>query len=273
MKNQGFLNMERYTPFKFRWTKKHEEFCLDNRIYLKHIMQIKKVYECRNLFLFKRGTKISINAEVNVESYSTMPLNSFCSMGSFSYCVSSLPNDVVVGRFCSIAKNLNIMGTQHPIDWYTSSPVAYKSRFIEIIKKDFEKEYSIHPFDNEFLAPPVIGNDVWIGENVTLKGGISIGNGAIIASNSVVTKDIPPYAIYGGVPAKLIKYRFDKSLIDKLEKSQWWNYNIADLPANKYADQVDLFLQQLDISISKGIISQYKYKKHNLSKAFWELSQ
>lgn len=89
----------------------------------------------------------------------------------------------------------------------------------------------------------------------------------------MVTKDIPPYAIYGGVPAKLIKYRFDKSLIDKLEKSQWWNYNIADLPANKYADQVDLFLQHLDAKISAGTLSQYKYKKYNLSKIFWELSQ
>ena len=265
--------MKVYTPLKFRWTKKHEEFCLDNKIYLKHIMQIKNVYECRNLFLLRRGTKISINAEVHVESYSTMPLNSFCSMGSFSYCVSPLPNDVIVGRFCSIAKNLNIMGTQYPIDWFTSSPIAYKSRFIEIINNDFNKEYSILDFDKEVLPPPIIGNDVWIGENVTLKGGISIGNGAIIASNSVVTKDVPAYAIYGGVPAKLIKYRFDQILIDKLEKIQWWNYNIADLPSNKYANQVDLFLKHLDAKISAGTLSQYKYEKYNLSKIFWELSQ
>ena len=74
--------------------------------------------------------------------------------------------------------------------------------------------------DNRYV---IIGNDVWIGEGVTIKGGIKIGDGAIIAMNSCVTKDVPPYAIVGGVPAKIIRYRFTDEQIRLLLDFQWWN--------------------------------------------------
>ena len=68
----------------------------------------------------------------------------------------------------------------------------------------------------------IIGNDVWIGEDVKLKGGVTIGDGAIVAMGAVVTKDVPPYAIVGGVPAKIIRYRFSKEVIDELMRIRWW---------------------------------------------------
>ena len=81
-----------------------------------------------------------------------------------------------------------------------------------------------------------IGNDVWIGSNVIIPGGIQIGTGAIVATGSVVVKDVPPYAIVGGNPAKIIRYRFSKEQIDVLLGSEWWNW-----PIEKIRQQVDEF--------------------------------
>lgn len=258
--------------FKFRWGKKHEDFCLNHHIYLQHVMKVKGVYSPRNLLLFKRGSKLSIGKNVIVEEYATMPLDSFCSMGSFSYSASTLPSDMKVGRFCSIAPNVNIMGTQHPTNRFTSSPLTYNSRFVDLVKRDFHKDYDVIPFEME-LQPPIVGHDVWIGENSTLKGGITIGHGAIIASNSVVTKDVPPYAIVGGIPAKIIKYRFDENTIQRLLTSKWWDYHITDLPSNLYSSDVNLFLDELVTNLSRGNTVKYNYKKFNLSETFSELSQ
>ncbi|MBW4360340.1 CatB-related O-acetyltransferase [Flavobacterium sp. NAS39] len=78
-----------------------------------------------------------------------------------------------------------------------------------------------------------IGNDVWIGTHSVILSGVTIGNGAIIASNSVVTTDVPPYAIVGGSPAKILKYRFDNEVIDKLKIIKWWDWDVEKIEANK----------------------------------------
>lgn len=82
--------------------------------------------------------------------------------------------------------------------------------------------------------PPhtTIGNDVWIGWGVLIKGGVTIGNGAVIGARSVVTKDVPPYAVVAGVPAKVIKYRFEQEKIDLLQQLQWWNWDIDRIYEN-----------------------------------------
>ena len=81
-------------------------------------------------------------------------------------------------------------------------------------------------------GPPSLinGHDVLIEADVIIKQGVKIGNGAVIASHAVVTKDVPPYAIIGGVAAKILKYRFDQETIQRLQDSQWWNYNVLALP-------------------------------------------
>ena len=76
-----------------------------------------------------------------------------------------------------------------------------------------------------------IGNDVWIGHNVTVMGGVTIGNGAVIGSGSIVTKDVPPYAIVVGSPARILKYRFKKEIIEELEKIAWWDWSYEEIQA------------------------------------------
>lgn len=140
-----------------------------------------------------------------------------------------------VGRYCSIGRNVKTNPGIHPYTYpfVSTSPVFYslsmqtkgrftsEQRFEEFRYADIEKKYSI-----------VIGNDCWVGENVFIVGGVNIGDGAVILAGAVVTKDIPSYAIVGGVPAKLVKYRYDSETIQFLLNLQWWNKSPLWLKSN-----------------------------------------
>lgn len=125
--------------------------------------------------------------------------------------------NTTIGSFCSIASNVMIGGGKHPLNFVSTSPVFYSKR--NILKTCFAK------VNFEEYARTLIGNDVWIGSHAFIKGGVSIGHGAVIGAYCVVTKDIEPYSIVAGNPGKLIRKRFDDTTIEKLIKSQWWNYS------------------------------------------------
>ncbi len=120
-----------------------------------------------------------------------------------------------IGSFCSIASRVTIGGARHPIHFASTSPC-----FLEY-EDSIAKKFSRHEYDWS-AGQTTIGNDVWIGENVLIKSGITIGDGAVVGMGSVVTKDIPPYHIVAGNPARLIRLRFDQKIIDGLIKLQWW---------------------------------------------------
>lgn len=119
-----------------------------------------------------------------------------------------------IGSFTSIANGVVIGGGMHPMDWVGMSPVFYKGR--DSVKAKFSE------FEREPVKPTFIGHDVWIGRNSLIKQGVSIGTGAVIGMGSVVTKDVPPYAIFAGNPAKLIRYRFNNDIVQRLLESKWW---------------------------------------------------
>lgn len=130
-----------------------------------------------------------------------------------------------IGSFCSIANDLTILlGGNYRSDWVTTYPFGHVNK---TIFKNFDGKG--HPKSN---GDVIIGNDVWIGGGVTIMSGVTIGDGAIIAHNSHVVKDIEPYSIYGGNPAKLIKYRFDTQQIEKLMKIKWWEWDDKKIDAN-----------------------------------------
>lgn len=126
------------------------------------------------------------------------------------------------GKFCSIARNLTIcLGGNHRTDWVTTYPFGH------IHKKVFNSfNYEGHPYSKGNV---VIGNDVWIGDNVTIMSGVHIGDGAVIANSSHVCKDVAPYTMVGGNPAKLIKQRFTDEQINKLLEIKWWDWTDAEI--------------------------------------------
>lgn len=134
---------------------------------------------------------------------------------------SNLSNSKI-GRFCSIAKNVQIVTATHPLDLVSTYPGFYNTVNVYPFGKGTLYKDEFLKTDNGFSVE--IGNDVWIGQGVTLKGGIKIGDGAVIGMNSTVTKDIPPYSIVCGVPARIVRYRMNEQQIKDMLDIKWWNW-------------------------------------------------
>ena len=129
---------------------------------------------------------------------------------------------LTVGNFCSIAANVNIyLGGNHHTEWVTTYPFGH------IHVNPFHKQNGAgHPTTKGGVT---IGNDVWIGANVTIMSGVTIGDGAVIANNSHVVKNVEPYSLTGGNPARHIKYRFSQEQIEKLLQIKWWYWDDAKI--------------------------------------------
>lgn len=186
--------------------------------------------------VFSRNVKLG--KHVTIEKGSVIMsdyINDYTYIGSSSYIDKSVKK---IGKFCSIAMNAKIGLQNHPFHWVSTHPIAYKKKY-GFIKKD-------RPLSDTNDKKTTIGNDVWIGANVTVLGGVTIENGAVIAANSLVNSNIEPYAIYAGTPAKLVKYRFDQDVIDKLNRSNWWNWERKKIQKQiPLFDDVQTFLDSL----------------------------
>lgn len=141
-----------------------------------------------------------------------------------------------VGRFCSIGPDVTVGSGTHPSrDWVSTHPIFYQAR--PALGWTFTAKDRLP----EFTAT-TIGNDVWIGAKALLRDGITVGDGAIIAGGAVVVGDVEPFAIYGGVPAGLIRYRFDQEQIAFLLSLRWWDRDLDWLqehtPAFAHVDQL-----------------------------------
>jgi len=148
-------------------------------------------------------------------------------MGAFSYSQAALYPGLSVGRYCSIALGLTIMGGQHPTAYVSNSHLATDAGAIPVFDAYYADKGKVRPPALPFDAGMddiSVGHDVWIGTSVMLKRGIRVGHGAVIAARAVVTRDVPPYAIVGGVPARIIRYRFAEPIMESLLASGWWDY-------------------------------------------------
>ena len=230
-------------PLLLKWSAAMEAYCEEQKIYLAHPLRVRGIYNV--------GDPIKINGPMAVERYGTLVRNHFFSIGAFSYANTFLPHDIRIGRYCSIAGHVEVMTAQHPIDRFTTSPITYLSRWPGVAKNEFGADWEIEPFV-EMPPPPVIGNDVWIGQNVLIKGGCTIGDGACIAARSVVTRDVEPYAIVGGVPARVIRYRFSETIRERMLSLKWWRYRFTDLPKVPKTD-IEGFLSALEDLIAAGL--------------------
>ena len=127
------------------------------------------------------------------------------------------PRETEIGSFVSIGTGVRIGHGTHPFNYLTTSPYLY----LDWLKYKTPEMPSHREWEQ--LEPVHIGNDVWIGDGTWIKNGITIGNGAIIGAKSVVTHDVPPYAIVCGNPAKILRYRFSTEIIMQLQNLQWWS--------------------------------------------------
>jgi len=159
-------------------------------------------------------------------------LHSF--MGYASYVGErSFIRNTSIGKYSCLGPEVLTASGTHPTEFVSIHPAFYstkKQSGFTFAQEDSFAEYQY--IDPEKKISVTVGNDVWIGTRATLLEHISIGDGAIVAAGSVVTKDVPPYAIVGGVPAKIIRYRFSPEEIEKLLKIKWWNKDEAWLKAH-----------------------------------------
>ena len=185
-----------------------------------------KLYHKRDKMHQKRLQK-KRNVEIGENSYGT-PIVHFGEKEQ---------TKLIIGKFCSIGKNVHVyLGGNHRMDWVTMYP--FPAKFSWARKYD---NYQVSKGD------VIIGNDVWIGAGAVILSGISIGDGAVIGAETVVSKDIPPYAVVVGNPMRIVKYRFEKQEIDKLLSIKWWEWGsetVRDNIAYLLNDNIGLFLER-----------------------------
>jgi len=230
---------------------------VDGAIKIRITPEVLALFDKHRLHTAQRGRKrwalgdqILVRADARIEPYAhilhgmVVPL----AMGAFSYTCGQIEPNLRIGRYCSIANSVSQFGAGHPTDWVSSSPFSHNPQplggFADYLRGAGVSRFELHDFD-QGSASIEIGNDVWIGEGALLKAGVKIGDGAIVATRAIVTRDVPPYAIVGGSPARLIRYRFAEELIARLRATQWWNYG-PDI------------LQPLDVRDPEGFVDRFE---------------
>lgn len=190
---------------------------------LRKIRGTKKLPKCVLKKSYKKYGRLDSLGRYFFDKYTGIPV------GRYTYGYQYLSNDNVksIGAFCSIAEGQLIVSNDHRLDWITTSPIASLKEF-SFVGRDYVNDYM-----SEEDRKIIIGNDVWIGARCIIFEGVTIGDGAVIAAGSIIRKDVPPYAVVGGVD-KILRYRFDKETIEKLLKIKWWNWDDKDIREKIY---------------------------------------
>jgi len=185
----------------------------------------------------------------------------------------------VIGRFCSIASDVHAGYAEHPAHFLSAHPIfqadpawtdsasAFFARNEAMIRTSQQQRYA---FDQQRFGKIQIGNDVWIGQGVFIRRGVQIGDGAVIGARSVITRDVPPYAIVGGAPAKIIRYRFEPEIIEELLDLQWWRYGLSALEGVDFTS-IDMALWIIRENIASGKAAVYRAPIVNVAKDAMEV--
>ena len=168
-------------------------------------------------------------------------------IGRNSYIVGEpwiVNTDTTIGKYCSIACGVAIGTSQSPLDRISTHCFTYHKS-----NGDFFGEIRVPSYGlikHNSTKPVTVGNDVWIGRNAIIMDGITIGDGAVVGAAAVVTKDVPPYAIVAGVPARIIRYRFDESTRARLLRSRWWDYPDEFIATKLKFNDIEQCLSELE---------------------------
>lgn len=225
-----------------------------SKLFFSHLPDVRRLRE---------GDILSGRMDCMIEPYACIPAGYAFPfrLGFCSYSRSPFVADMSIGRYCSIGRNVGIIGPNHPTDRISTHIFTYQANVsvLQAAYDDFSPGRSrkaplLVPF--KALSMPVIENDVWIGQDVTLARGIRIGTGAVVAGGSIVVKDVPEYGIVGGNPAKLIRYRFDDEICSELLRSEWWAYKFTDFEGLDLCEP-RAFLDGLYRRIESGSIEKF----------------
>ena len=214
----------RFKPFVVTVEQRHLQMLSDHRVLTEKTGNFAKGW-------LKVGQRLRIAKPTFIEPYVAQRAGpTLFSMGSFTYSRSCLPAGSTVGRYSSIASSVTVMGVGHPMDRLSTAPISYdNSNAIYHLAMEDRGDTFVEPRFRQVEPDVRIGNDVWIGGHAVLKRGVTIGHGAVVAARTVVTKDVPPYALVAGNPGRVRKMRFDDDMIAELLELEWWNYHLADL--------------------------------------------
>jgi virginiamycin A acetyltransferase len=175
-----------------------------------------------------RLSGVTINGRVDIGHYTVI--------NGPNTVINAQINHISIGSYCSIAKDVTIQEYNH--DFERISTYYMRSNIFKTARQG----------DHVTRGPVIIGNDVWIGTKAVILSGVTVHNGAVIAANAVVTRDVPAYHIVAGSPARVVRSRFQPSVIEQLEKLAWWDWPIEKIKLNK-----ELFWEKLDVNTLKSI--------------------
>ncbi len=206
-------------------------------ILLRNILGLPKRLFCTKISLLALLSDAQVDPHAAIHSGTRFYRSS---IGRYSYVGrNGFVTNASIGNFTSIGGGCDIGGTSHPLDWVSTSSTFHKWENV------FKKNFARHEF--EIFKQTTIGNDVWIGTNVLIKAGVTIADGAVIGMGAVVTKDVGPYEIWAGNPARMIRKRFDDETIERLLATRWWEK--SDEEIEKFAPlvtDVQAFLQYME---------------------------
>ena len=212
------------------------------------ILLINNIKRCYNKSSIRKGWKLRmeiIQKLIDAVRGKKCASRKEC-FGEFSYCSQDFhigSSETKIGKFCSIAPGVTIGPSTHPTNFLSTHPFQYLP--LDCLPEGGQslKKTEVKRVEYDFCKPVIIENDVWIGINAVIMDGVKVSNGAIVAAGAIVTKDVPPYAIVGGVPAKIIKYRFPQEIINELLELKWWDMpveTIAKLPFNDIVKCIEI---------------------------------
>ncbi len=173
-----------------------------------------------------------------IGGYSTLQNTTF---DHYSYCGGYCTfQNATIGKFSNIAASVRVGATDHPMDRATLHHFTYRSAMYGFGEDDQEF------FNHRESRITTIGHDTWIGHGAMIKPGIAVGNGAVVGQGAVVTKDVPPYAIVAGNPAKILRYRFPEDTVRSLEAIAWWDWPDDKIKAHllDFREEVEVFIKR-----------------------------
>lgn len=213
---------------------------------------------------FRRGQEMIVEApaEIRAGTFDVDVIGAFSYMGGENTFIRHV---AMIGRFTSIAASVVIGPPDHPLDFLSPHPMFFGklkwqalAEFRERNSTSIARAIQVYGQTVDKRGTRVaIGNDVWIGEGAFIRRGVTIGDGAVIGARSVVTRDVPPYAVVAGTPARIIRYRFEPDVIATLLELQWWHYGISALEGVDFTN-IDLAIWRINDNIASGRAQPYR---------------